>query len=216
MIGYVFKQAEKQMYLNKIKEDESRRKTILTSLINLLREKTQETKSHTENLKQLSIKFAKSLNLHLDKINELKLLSKLHDIGKTTIPEKILKKPDNLSPEEFEIVKSHSEKGYRIIKEIPELAPIAELILSHHEAWDGTGYPRGLKKTEIPYNARVFSIIEAYEVMTTKTVYRDSYPPAEALKEIQKEAGHKYDPSLVKKFVEYIKKDEKVQLLKRG
>lgn len=201
----VLKKAEDRMYKNKIAGNESVRNSIIASLENTLLEKSHETKDHAERMNKLSVQFGRQLDLSPSILDELKLLTKLHDIGKVSIPERILKKPDILTAEEYEIVKGHPESGYRIVKAIPELAPVAEAILSHHERWDGTGYPRGLKKKDIPYIARILAIIDTYDVMTHQRSYKKALSKEKAIEEIRRCAGTQFDPELVGVFIEMIR-----------
>ncbi|TDO78293.1 PAS domain S-box-containing protein/diguanylate cyclase (GGDEF)-like protein [Halanaerobium saccharolyticum] len=200
----VFKKAEAKMYRNKISGSESASNSIILSLENTLLEKSHETKEHAARMNNLVVKFANKLNLSTSEIDNLKLLSKLHDIGKVSIPEKILKKPDKLTEEEYETVKDHPESGYRIVKSIPELASVAEGVLSHHERWDGSGYPQGLVGKKIPYTARIIALIDSFDVMTHQRSYKSAISKKEALSEIQRCAGSQFDPELAEKFIEMI------------
>lgn len=201
----VFKKAEDRMYRNKIAGSESASNSIILSLENTLLENSHETKDHAERMNRLVIKFAEELNLSTSQIDNLKLLSRLHDIGKVSIPEKILKKPGKLSNQEYKIVKNHPESGYRIVKSIPELASVAEGVLSHHERWDGGGYPQGLFGEDIPYTARIITIIDSYDVMTHQRSYKTAMTKKEALAEIEKCSGSQFDPYLAGKFIEMIR-----------
>ncbi len=204
-INDTIKKAEDRMYKNKLAHNESTRNSIIASLENTLLEKSHETNDHAERMNKLAIEFAKILGLPTNQIDELKLLSKLHDIGKVSISEKILKKTTKLTDKEFEEIKGHPESGYRIIKAVPELAPVAESILAHHERWDGTGYPRGLAKEEIPYIARIISIIDSFDVMTHARSYKKAFSKEKAIAEIERCAGSQFDPKLAKAFIEMIK-----------
>jgi len=152
-------------------------------------------------MKDLSIALGKRMNLDNDKINELGLLALLHDIGKMAISDDILQKPGKLTEEEWEKMKRHSEIGYRIAETSPELIHISKYILFHHERWDGTGYPRGLKGDEIPLLSRIISVVDVYDVMTNARVYKDPVSHDEALKEIIRCADSQFDPYVVKEFL---------------
>lgn len=137
-------------------------------------------------------------------MDDLALLATLHDIGKIAIPEGIIIKPGNLSPEEWELIWKHPEIGYRIAGSSPELAPIAEAILAHHEWWDGSGYPRGLKGEEIPLISRIISIVDAYDVMTHGRPYKEAVGQEESLQELQGKAGTQFDPILTSMFIKMV------------
>lgn len=198
----VFQKAEEKMYRNKIAGSESTSNSIILSLENTLLEKSHETKDHAARMNSLAVKFARKLNLSTSELDNLKLLGRLHDIGKVSIPKSILKKPDKLTKEEFEIIKNHPESGYRIVKSIPELASVAEGVLSHHERWDGNGYPQGLSGEDIPYTARIIAVVDSYDVMTHQRSYKAAISKEEALAEIGRCAGGQFDPELAEKFIE--------------
>ena len=134
-------------------------------------------------------------------LDELALLAVLHDVGKVGIKESILQKPEPLAPEELEEMKKHPEIGYHIAYNTPELMPIAEYILAHHERWDGNGYPRGLKGEEIPLLCRILAVADAYDAMTSDRLYRKAMNSQEAMAEIERNAGKQFDPKVVKVFL---------------
>jgi len=142
------------------------------------------------------------MELSENELNSLELLAALHDIGKVTIDEKILNKPGKLTPEEWIEIKKHPDAGYRIAMASPKLMPIADLILCHHERWDGTGYPQGLKGEEIPLLSRMISVIDAYDVMTEYRSYRRPISKTAALEEIKRCAGTQFDPQIAQTFIE--------------
>ncbi|GAI01202.1 unnamed protein product [marine sediment metagenome] len=134
-------------------------------------------------------------------LGNLKLLALLHDIGKIGIPDSILFKTYVLTPSEWKKMREHSRIGYRMAKNIPDFAPIAQEILYHHEHWDGTGYPDGLKGEKIPLLSRIISIVDAYDVMQSRRPYKGPISKTEALKEIKRCAGTQFDPQLVEMFL---------------
>jgi HD-GYP domain-containing protein (c-di-GMP phosphodiesterase class II) len=200
----IYKQAEDRMYNNKLVESKSIRSSIITSLKKTLEERTHETEAHAQRMKAVSLEVGKIMELHDNELDELSLLAMLHDIGKIAIPDYILEKPTGLSPEEWKIMKSHCEIGYRIAVASPELAHIASLILSHHERWDGTGYPQELKGLEIPLLSRIITVVDAYDAMTNDRPYHVAVSSEAALKELERCSGTQFDPSIVEKVIKVI------------
>lgn len=191
------KDAENELYSHKLLVGKNVRISILTNLIKTLRAKNIENIEHMNRVINLCLKLGEKLNLSLETLDELVLIAKLHDIGKIAIPEEILLKPGSLSYEEFEIMKTHSEKGYRLLMTIPELNHIAKGILSHHENYDGSGYPLGLSKNEIPLISRIFSVVDAYDTMTNNSLYNKTKSKSEAIAELKKCSGTQFDPKIV-------------------
>jgi len=189
------------MYQNKLSESKSTKNKIVKGLLNSLAVKSDETKEHTLRMTKLAFRFGEKLELSNSELNRLSLLSTLHDIGKITIEEEILTKPGTLTDKEWQIMKSHTERGYKIASSSEEFSVVAEEIYSHHERWDGTGYPRGLKEREIPYLARIITIIDAYDVMTNDRPYSKAISKKDALKEIKDCAGSQFDPELADIFI---------------
>lgn len=196
------KEAEDMVYRKKLLEKNSFNSSVISSLQATLQEKSLETKAHTERVVENSIKIGERLSLPLSVMDELILVAKLHDIGKIGINESILLKLDNLTEEEFGIIKSHTEKGYRIIKAANHLESVAKGVLTHHERWDGNGYPLKLKEEKIPLIARIVSVADAYDVMTTNRVYKNALSKDEAIRELKKNSGKQFDPNIVKVFIE--------------
>ncbi|MGC8813626.1 diguanylate cyclase [Dictyoglomus sp.] len=200
----VLKRAEDRMYRNKLIEGKTFRDSVLKSLKNLLWENTFESESHENKIKELVSKMADILTLSDIEREALIFLSYFHDIGEIAIPKEIMRKPEKLTEDEFKKVKTHPEVGYRIAETSYELAPIAEYILTHHEWWNGEGYPRGLKKEEIPLVSRIFAIVDAYEVMISGRPYKRAKTKEETIEELKKFAGIQFDPNLVEVFVNII------------
>ena len=197
----ILDEAESKMYKNKLTESRSVKSNILNSLLKTLSEKSQETSRHSNRMAALARKMAEKIDLNDNKINKLTLIAKLHDIGKTVIPEKVLNKKEELTAAEWKEIKTHPAVGHRILNATDEFSHISEEILSHHENWDGSGYPRGLKEEEIPLLARIIAIVDAYDVMTTEQVYRAAVSKEEALAEIKRCAGTQFDPRLAEIFI---------------
>ncbi|MDP4092604.1 MAG: PAS domain S-box protein [Bacillota bacterium] len=203
-IQQTLKEAENWMYRHKLLDNRSVRSTIISSLEKTLFEKSIETEEHAQRIRIISTKLGKAMGLSETELDELSLLSLLHDIGKIAISDSILTKPGPLTSEEWEEMKKHPEIGYRIAESSQDLAHIAEFILSHHERWDGTGYPRGLKGYEIPKLARIISIIDAYDVMTHIRPYKGIISHEDAVREIRRCQGKQFDPDISELFVNII------------
>lgn len=163
-------------------------------------ERSFTLEGHTENIKDLALRFGKAMNLQEDDMRDLKLATEIHDIGKLPIPENILCKPGKLTEEEFAFVKLHTIIGYLIVRFL-RYRKLSKIILCHHERWDGAGYPLGLSGKDIPLLSRIMSIIDAYDAMTCPRVYKNYIlTPKEALDEIKANSWSQFDPYLVKIF----------------
>jgi diguanylate cyclase len=133
-------------------------------------------------------------------LEDLALLATLHDIGKVGVNENILQKPGPLTTEEWLEMRKHTAIGYRIAQNTPELSAVADYILYHHERWDGTGYPKGLKGIEIPLLCRILAVVDAYDAMTNDRSYRKAMTREEAMTEIMRNAGTQFDPQIAEIF----------------
>jgi diguanylate cyclase (GGDEF)-like protein/PAS domain S-box-containing protein len=207
-IEQIFDQADENMYKDKLVKSKDSKNNIIKNLIITLEAKSNENKEHVQRLEELAVKLGRRLDLSYEQLSNLSLLASIHDIGKVTISEGILKKPDKLNEDEWETMKKHAERGYKIASSTEEFSAIAKYILHHHEKWDGTGYPNGLKGEEIPLFSRIIAIVDAYDVMTHARPYSDPLSKEEALKEIKKCSGSQFDPELVEEFVDLILEDK--------
>lgn len=201
-ITEVFIWAEEQMYSNKLSESRIVRSEIIAGLEKTLCERSCENAEHSSRMKDMALKIAQSLNLNKSQLDELALLASLHDIGNVAIPQEILMKVEPLDADDWDKIKKHPEIGYRMAQSIPELRPIADAILAHHEYWNGSGYPQGLKGNEIPILARIISVIDAYDVMTHDCVYKKAVSDEQALAELRKCSGSQFDPQIVNVFID--------------
>jgi PAS domain S-box/diguanylate cyclase (GGDEF) domain len=204
----VIQQAEEWMYHQKLLEGKSYRNSIINTLLATLYEKSMETEEHAQRLIRYCQEIGKKLGFSDEVLNELSLLAVLHDIGKVGIHQSVLQKPGPLSPEEWKEMERHPEIGYRIAQNTPELVNVSEYILSHHERWDGTGYPRGLKGEEIPLNCRILAVADAYDAMTNDRVYRKALSRGEAMEELARNAGTQFDPGVVKIFIGILSQEQ--------
>jgi putative nucleotidyltransferase with HDIG domain len=164
--------------------------------------KDAETEGHSRRVTAFTIAIARKMGLTKEEINVIARGAFLHDIGKMAIPDAILLKPGKLTDDEMAIMREHSYRGYKIISRIPFLAEAAEIVYSHQERYDGLGYPRGLKGDEIPLGARMFSIADTLDAMTTDRPYRPAQSFEAARKEIELWSGRQFDPQIVKVFLE--------------
>lgn len=164
--------------------------------------KDAETLGHTKRVTAYAIAIAHKMGLPKDETLTILRGAFLHDIGKMAIPDEILKKPDKLTAEETAIMREHAYSGYKIVSKIPFLAKAAEIVHAHQEWFDGTGYPRGLKGDEIPLGARIFSIADTLDAITSDRPYRPAQTYEAAQKEILRYSGTQFDPDIVKVFLE--------------
>jgi len=205
----LFSVAENQMYNNKLTERQQFRQNVVNEMVKKLNTHCSESARHCNRLRTSANGFAAFLGFDLDggDMKPLAHLPALHDIGKVVIPQEILEKSGPLNASEWEILKGHSDVGYRMAQSIGELA-LAEVILSLHEHFDGSGYPRGLVGEKIPLLARLFSLVDVYDVLTHHRPYCAAINGKDALTEIAASGGSQFDPDLTKKFLEYITSDK--------
>jgi len=196
------KKAEDSMYHHKLMETKGIISAIISSLEQTLFDKSIRTEKHSRDLKKLTMKMGNAIKLSEEKLDNLRVLTTLHDIGKIAILDSILNKKESLTKREWEIIKRHPEIGYRIALSSNQLSSIAEYILTVHEHWDGTGYPQGLKGAKIPLLSRIIALVDAYIVMRENKPYRKSRSRKEAIEEIKKCSGTQFDPKLVDVFLE--------------
>ena len=170
-----------------------------------------EGSGHQQRLHEQTALFARRIGLRQDSpdMSLLESLIRMHDIGYLALPSDLLLKSDSLTEEEWELVKSHSEIGYRMASSIGEWA-LAEAIRGMHESWDGSGYPYGLSQEQIPYVSRLLAIIDAYDVMTHDQVYKQAVSSEEAIGEIEAQAGRQFDPDLAAAWVMFVRENEAV------
>ena len=196
------READKNMYKEKAGNRRKVQKLIYGKLLENMEAKDFIREGHAERVAEIVLKLAGTMKYPESQIEDLKMFAKYHDLGKVGIADEILFKPGPLSEEEFGEVKRHSEIGYRIALFFSELNNIADWILKHHESWNGKGYPLGIQGEDIPLECRILSIADAYDTMTSLRPYRNPLSPSEAIKELKRLAGERFDPELVDKFME--------------
>jgi HD-GYP domain-containing protein (c-di-GMP phosphodiesterase class II) len=170
---------------------------IIVSMASAVDAKDAYTHGHSLRVARVGLLVAQQLGLPREKLEPLLLSGILHDVGKIAIPDNVLKKPERLDADEFEIMKGHPLAGAKLLAHIPSLAEVLPGIKHHHEYWDGSGYPDGLKGEAIPLAGRLILIGDAFDAMTTDRVYRAAKPVAAAVAEIRRYSGTQFDPSLV-------------------
>jgi response regulator RpfG family c-di-GMP phosphodiesterase len=161
-----------------------------------------ETEGHCRRVAENSVCLGKALGLSNGELRNLKWSAYLHDIGKIGIPENILAKPSNLTVEEMKSIKGHPLLGYKMISNVHFLKDATDVVLYHHERYDGSGYPFGLKGEEIPLNARIFAVIDTMDAIISDRPYRKALPFSHCIEEIKNGSGTQFDPDIVKKFLE--------------
>ena len=201
------KTADDAMYRSKLRKGASAKSQILNTLMATLGERDYITEGHAHRVGNLCIRVGKKVGLSSNKLENLALLAQVHDLGKVGIPDNILFKEGPLTNDEWSIMRQHSEKGYRIASSSPDLSSVADLILKHHEKWDGSGYPLGLKGKKIPIECRILSIADAYDAITNDRPYSKAKSSKEAFEEIKKCSGTHFDPELVEVFLSIVIED---------
>ena len=166
--------------------------------------KDQTSQSHIRRVQLYATAVARALGMKENEIQGVKTAALLHDIGKLAVPEHILSKPGPLTPEEFQKIRAHPKVGADIVSSVPFPYPVAPLILSHHERWDGKGYPTGLKGEEIPLGARILSVVDYFDALMAERPYHKAMSFEAAIGLLQQEAGKGLDPTVVNKFIELL------------
>lgn len=204
-IQEVLSEAETNMYKRKMLSKDSVYSSAITSMQVTLYEKSSETEAHANRLYEHCKAVAEHYNLNDSQFDDLELFCMLHDVGKIGIPDKILNKKEPLTKEEWEELKTHPEIGYRIANATPHLQRVGIYILHHHERYDGTGYPSGQAKEQIPLLARILSVADAFDAMTNNRIYQKAISKKEALQELIRCKGTQFDPEIVDIFVKYVR-----------
>lgn len=200
----VLREAEQLTYRRKLMIEKSFRSSVINALLATLAAKSEETEEHAERLQLYCGQIGRILGISNKELDEMSLFAMLHDIGKVGINDAILRKPGALTESEWLEMKKHPEIGFRIAQNNVDLAPISEYILSHHERWDGNGYPRGLKGEEIPLLSRILAVVDAFDAMTNERIYSKPRSPESAAEEILRCAGTQFDPTIAQVFVKQV------------
>lgn len=181
---------------------------VIAALANAIEAKDKYTEGHNERVSSYSVALAQAAGMSQDVQGILRMAGILHDIGKIGVPDSVLNKPGRLNREEFERIFLHPEEGEKILSPLRCLSGVRDVVLYHHERYDGTGYPKGLKGVQIPIFARIVAIADSYDAMTSTRPYRQALSSKEAMEELKNKAGQMWDPKLVKIFVEWLSKNK--------
>ncbi|CBH20253.1 protein of unknown function [Acetoanaerobium sticklandii] len=198
--------AENHMFRKKIVESQSMRNQTVNIIMQTLSEKNEREKRHSVEVAKLAKEIGVSMGLSVQKVKEIELAGLLHDIGKIAIKEDILNKPGKLTEEEYDEIKRHPESGYHILKSVDEYSSLAQCVLEHHERFDGKGYPKGIKGTQISLIARIIAVADAFEAMIAQRPYRKSLSQEMAIEEIKKNSNIQFDPEVVTAFLKIFDK----------
>jgi len=163
--------------------------------------KDAETEGHSKRVTAFTIAIARAMDLPSERVRVIARGAFLHDVGKMAIPDAILRKPGRLTPEEQMQMRQHALYGYQMLRKIPFLHEPANIVYSHQERYDGSGYPRGLKGDQIPLGARIFAVADTFDAITSDRPYRAAQSIPSARREIQKHSGHQFDPRVVETFL---------------
>ncbi len=197
----IYRSAEDKMYREKLIEIPSMRSGAIEAILKTLHEKDSKSEIHSRIVSEISEKIAIGIGLDRQEAHEVKTAGLLHDIGKIILPSEILTKNGRLTPEEYQVVKGHPEIGFRILNSTTNMRNISNIVLNHHERWDGHGYPRGIKGDAIPLQSRIVAIADAFDAMTSIRTYREVFTNEQAIEEIKKYSGTQFDPEISMYFV---------------
>lgn len=200
----LFNKAEDKMYQHKLSESPMNKEKTVNRILEGMYQRFPDERLHSKRVSKLCEAMGQKLGFSKEDIDTIKAAAMLHDIGKITLREEVLHKPGELNDYEWIEVKRHSEKGYLILGSVNNMAQHAKYVLHHHEHWDGSGYPSGLKGEQIPLQARIIGIADAFDAMTSTRSYRKVLDKEEAIREIEKYSGTQFDPGISRLFIDDI------------
>ena len=196
------------MRTKKLMDRTSLHSELLRSLLQALSQCDSDTGEHVQRTQKSGQELGRRINLTDQEQSSLALLAIMHDIGKIGIPLEILNKPGKLNDSEWNMMKTHVQKGYQIAKSSQEFSGIADMILYHHERWDGRGYPEGLREEQIPLLSRIIAVVDAYDAMTNDRAYRKALAESAARSELLRCAGTQFDPNIVREFIAMLEESD--------
>jgi putative two-component system response regulator len=214
---YLFKPFDAPELINAVRARLDRRRIIelfdtrsahlqtVTMLANVIETRDPYTAGHLERVRRLALNLAFALNWNTEEIAILELGAILHDVGKIVVPSQVLKKTGPLTKEEWKLMRQHPEIGAKMLEGVDHLKAAIPYVLHHHEWWNGSGYPTGLKGLKIPLEGRLLAIVDAFDAMTTNRPYHSSMPAADALEELARYRGVYFDPDMVDAFIQAYK-----------
>lgn len=211
-ITEVLEEADKDMYQDKMLEDRNSGEHIVQFMMKELQEKSFEKEEHIERVKELALELGDRVGMNDNEKKDLAFMAQFHDIGLIMLPDDLIGKKERLDKDDWEKLRKHPVHGSRIISSLRDYNEAAENILSHHEWWNGQGYPEGLKGEEIPLASRIVAIADAYEVMTSGRPYKAAREPEDALQELKNYGGIQFDDRLVDEFIEMMAESENLDI----
>ena len=189
----------------KVKELQTQLLAVRTSVVcamnQLLDLKDLNTGVHSTRLAEWAVRIGRDLGLDDDCLRDLEAAAILHDIGKIGVPDAILRKPSKLTEEEYAVIKKHPEYGWAVLRAVPGFERVSLFVLHHHEAFDGKGYPAGLRGDEIPIGSRIVSVMDSFDAMVSSRPYRTGLPLDEAIRRLDADTGKQFDPIVTPKFI---------------
>ncbi len=200
----IYRQAEDDMYRRKLSESSSMRSKTIDLIMSTLFAKSNREMAHSKRVSEMSEAIAEKMGFNRKDIEQIRITGLMHDIGKIGVDEAILNSHNKLNHHELKQIQKHPEIGFRILSAVNEFSLVANDVLCHHEKWDGSGYPRGLKGTEISLQARIIGLADAYDAMTSIRTYQKVHSEEEAAQEIMHCAGTQFDPEIARVFVEKV------------